>query len=77
MYFIAGKEDTANRVNVYAGDKQLSLIHKKTFVSEQGSGFTAGVFKLNEGDGIYLQVVGFDTIIWVGSSTSFFGAYLI
>lgn len=62
---------------VYAGDRELLMIRKDMAANQAGSGTAGGVFKLNEGDEIYVKVVTYNTKLWIGPQTTHFGAFKI
>ena len=78
LYFNARPADmTPNRVIVKATSRNLFLIHTDLGKSEETTAYGGGVFKFERNEEIYLQVIGYDTKMWIGPAHSFFGAYLI
>ena len=77
IYFNSRPHNNNNRVVLYADNRILLMIHKDMSPGQENTGSTGGIFKLRKGEKIYVKVVGYDTKLWVGPRSSYFGAVMI
>ena len=77
MYFNARPHNNNNRVSVFAGNRLLLMIHKDMSPLQENTGSAGGVFRLNAGEKIYVKVLGYNTKMWLGPNSCYFGAYKI